>query len=317
MVRENLYQELQVVAFIDSNLAGTIRNGLPVFHPKVLGEKKPYEQFVLISTTNDYVFLEIEAICKEKGVQCCRLDMAILKLRKEKFLQAANLFDSESQLIYNKILEYRVFCQDKFAKLFTDNVYFGIPAFCRSNPNDIIIDCGAYVGDSAEQYIWKMNQFKQYIAIEPDIENFRAMQKRFKRLRDEWNFSEEKLTAIHCGVDEITSVMNLERRVNGLGSVVGRERMGDGGKVQFWALDDLLQEGFSFLKADIESYEYRLLKGGQKHIKKYHPRMAICIYHSMIDMYSIPLFIHEIDPSYRLAVRHHSYCYEETVLYAY
>ena len=59
MVRENLYQELQVVAFIDSNLAGTIRNGLPVFHPKVLGEKKPYEQFVLISTTNDYVFLKL------------------------------------------------------------------------------------------------------------------------------------------------------------------------------------------------------------------------------------------------------------------
>lgn len=32
---------------------------------------------------------------------------------------------------------------------------------------------------------------------------------------------------------------------------------------------------------------------------------------------SIPQLIHEIEPSYHLSVRHHSYCYEETVLYAY
>ena len=317
MIRENLYQELRVSAFIDSKLAGTNVNGFPVFHPKILDEKQPSEQFVLISTTNYRVYCEIEAICRLKGIPCCQLDAAVLKLRKEKFLQTANLLDTESRIIYNKLLEYRASCRDEYGSLFAGESYFGIHAFCRCSPNDIIVDCGAYVGDSAEQYIWKMNQFKQYTAIEPDIDNFTAMQRRFKRLREEWNLSEEKLTAIHCGVDESTGLKNLERRVDGLGSIAGGGKKNDDTVVQFWALDDLMPNGFSCLKADIESYEYRMILGAQKSIIKYHPRIAICIYHSMVDMFSIPQLIHKIEPSYHFAVRHHSYCYEETILYAY
>jgi hypothetical protein len=60
-----------------------------------------------------------------------------------------------------------------------------------------------------------------------------------------------------------------------------------------------------------------MLCGAQKTIQKYKPRMAICIYHNMVDMFSVPLLIHDILPTYRLAVRHHSYGYEDTVLYAY
>ena len=67
----------------------------------------------------------------------------------------------------------------------------------------------------------------------------------------------------------------------------------------------------------ITIYAYnRMLLGARNMIKKFHPRMAICIYHNMIDLYSIPQVIYDIDPGYRLAVRHHSYGYEETVLYA-
>ena len=55
--------------------------------------------------------------------------------------------------------------------------------------------------------------------------------------------------------------MNLERRVNGLGSIAGEVEKFDDTTVQFWALDDLMPKGFSFLKADIESYEYRMRQG--------------------------------------------------------
>lgn len=315
--RENLYQKLRVEAFIDSKLAGTIIYGFPVFQPRVLDEMNPREQFVLISTTNHRVFHEIESICNKKGISCCHLDAAILKLCREKFIQTSNLLDTESRILFNKLLKYRASCSNKYGSIFDGESYFGIPAFCCCSPNDIIVDCGAYVGDSAERYIWKMNQFKQYIAIEPDIDNFSAMQKRFKRLREEWNLPGEKLVAIHCGVDKMTRVMNLERRVNGLGSIAGEVEKFDDTLVQFWALDDLMPKGFSFLKADIESYEYRMLQGTRKIIRNFHPRIAVCIYHSMVDMFSIPQLIHEIEPSYHLSVRHHSYCYEETVLYAY
>ena len=89
-----------------------------------------------------------------------------------------------------------------------------------------------------------------------------------------------------------------------------------GSEVPFWAIDDFAKEKYTFLKADIESYEYRMLLGARNTIQQYRPRLAICIYHNMVDMYSIPELVHAINPDYRLSVRQHSYGYEETVLYA-
>jgi hypothetical protein len=109
----------------------------------------------------------------------------------------------------------------------------------------------------------------------------------------------------------------VESRVAGLGSVAADRPDTDSDGVAFWALDDLFPQGFSFLKADIESYEYRMLHGAKKTIQTYKPRMAICIYHNPIDLFSIPKYIHDIMPDYNLALRHHSHGFAETVLYAF
>ena len=89
------------------------------------------------------------------------------------------------------------------------------------------------------------------------------MKKRFARLREEWNLPGDKLIAIHGGVDSATKHMGMNSRVGGLGSIAS-EADGATGEVSFWALDDLLPEGCTFLKADIESFEYRMLCGAIK-----------------------------------------------------
>lgn len=315
MLRENLYEELRVEAFIDTKPAGKELYGFPVLSPDILGEEKAEELFVLISTTNSRVYHEISDIVSGFGIGCCLLDAMILKLRRIKFIEASKILEFESQIIYDNVLAQRVELLFLEKTVCASDPYFGMPDFYRADSNDVIVDCGAYVGDSAERFIWRMELFRKYIAIEPDSGNYRAMLKRFQRLREEWNIPEEKLIALHAGVDEISSTKHIESRVSGLGSIAGDVSSGE--EVKFWALDDLMTERYSFLKADIESYEYRMLRGARNSIKKYHPRMAICIYHNMVDMFSIPLLIHEMDSSYRLAIRHHSYGYEETVLYAF
>lgn len=72
----------------------------------------------------------------------------------------------------------------------------------------------------------------------------------------------------------------------------------------------------SFLKADIESYEYQMLLGAEKGIKKFRPLLAVCIYHNAVDFYSVILLIKKMVPEYHFAVRHHSENLDETVLYA-
>lgn len=90
----------------------------------------------------------------------------------------------------------------------------------------------------------------------------------------------------------------------------------EGPSCQTMTIDEMITEPFSFIKADIESYEYRMLLGARESIRKWKPRLAICIYHNAVDFYSIPLLVKSFVPEYKLAIRHHSFQTEEAVLYA-
>ena len=68
---------------------------------------------------------------------------------------------------------------------------------------------------------------------------------------------------------------------------------------------------------DIEGAEYRALKGGVKLIEKYHPKLAICLYHRLNDFWELPLLINKLVPEYKIFVRHHVPINEYgTVMYA-
>ncbi len=321
MLRENLYKELNIVGFIDSKKSGSTLNGLPVFRPNVLEEKNPETVFVLICTNNLWMFKEIDAELNKKKITHELMDSVIIKHKYAEYQKVMSLLDEHSKDIYQRMLIKRMNLELIDDDLYGGEAYFGIPEFCLSRPSDVMLDCGAYVGDSIERYIWRMEMYRRLVAIEPDRANYKALCKRVERLKTEWNLVDDRIVPILAGVDEKTYNTNLETRVGGLGSIISEDTKGTD-TLPFWAIDDLVKEKgwdkeITYIKADIESYEYRMLLGARRTIKECHPRMAICIYHNAVDMYSIPLLIHEIDGSYKFAVRHHSYSLAETVLYAY
>lgn len=67
---------------------------------------------------------------------------------------------------------------------------------------------------------------------------------------------------------------------------------------------------------DIEGSELRALMGSEETIKKYKPKLAICIYHKREDLITIPQYIKIIVPEYKLYLRAHFPYVSETVLYA-
>ncbi len=67
---------------------------------------------------------------------------------------------------------------------------------------------------------------------------------------------------------------------------------------------------------DIEGAEFDALKGAEKTIKKYKPKLAICVYHNPLDIVNIPLYIKELVPEYKIFLRHYSESSSETVCYA-
>ena len=83
------------------------------------------------------------------------------------------------------------------------------------------------------------------------------------------------------------------------------------------SLDNIIKnEKVTFIKMDVEGSELAALKGAKNTIIKYHPKLAICIYHKPEDILEIPAYILELVPEYKFYIRHYTSCMWETVLYA-
>ncbi|QHI72056.1 FkbM family methyltransferase [Aminipila terrae] len=96
--------------------------------------------------------------------------------------------------------------------------------------------------------------------------------------------------------------------INNLGNV----------KVQAVNLDSVLEEkeDISFIKMDVEGAELEALEGAKNTIQQFKPKLAICVYHKVEHHWEIPLYIKNLNPKYKIFMRHHNLMGIETVCYA-
>jgi hypothetical protein len=84
------------------------------------------------------------------------------------------------------------------------------------------------------------------------------------------------------------------------------------------ALDDWCRDNAvrpDFIKRDVEGAEVDALRGARHVITAYTPRLAVCLYHRLSDMWGIPPLLREMVPEYRFRCRKNA-PFVEFVLYA-
>jgi FkbM family methyltransferase len=95
---------------------------------------------------------------------------------------------------------------------------------------------------------------------------------------------------------------------------------GQSGSTSTISIDDFVTknnlEKVDFIKMDIEGAELPALKGAVETIKKFRPKLAIAIYHSMEDFINIPEWILSLNLDYELFIGHYTIHAEETVCFA-
>lgn len=188
------------------------------------------------------------------------------------------------------------------------------------------IDVGAYDGDTLELFLSKGKNFGKnmniYVGFEPDKRNFSNLLKRIQTLRQD--FPDTVYIPIMAGCGDCFDVLNLYCDVDN-GSIsrltqipgIDLKEFDFTQKVFIMKPDDtFINLGFHLIKMDTEGYELPCLKGMQRIIREYKPILMVSLYHKPEDLYEIPKFIKQIDPTYRLYVRVHGTFFMETVLYA-
>jgi FkbM family methyltransferase len=81
------------------------------------------------------------------------------------------------------------------------------------------------------------------------------------------------------------------------------------------SLDNIINSKVDFIKLDIEGAEVEAINGAKNIIEKYKPKLAICIYHKQTDFINIPKIIMELNPDYKVYLRHYTQGVFETVMY--
>ena len=313
--------KLNIEAFIDGNpqKIGTTFLNKPVISLKDCLEK--YEKpLIFINAGTPKTIKEVSNILNLKNVDYEILDKYIFSENKDKILKVYNFLEDDlSKETYANLILARMNEANLNYSLVKDDQYFDLPEFRQNDPNEIFVDCGAYVGDTIEKYLFiKQGIFKQIYAFEPEQRNFEALNYRTDRLNKEWALSSEKIKIINAAVSDIDSQGEIASANQDSPSLGAKITQNNNGSIPIIKLDSFFSnKKITFLKADIESYEQKLLLGARNIISRDKPLLAICIYHNAYDMFEIPLLIKEINPNYKMYIRQHYYGLSDTIIYSY
>lgn len=309
---------IHVTAFCDNSIhmQGKTICGKPCFSFEDI--KKIDDVFVIVAITRKSNLLAVCGQLSEAGLNFVSFRALISALNQPELQEVMDsLRDDMSKRVFTTLLcagadnDY-----DSISAVCSPDQYFCIPQLFDESNSGSFVDCGAYVGDSLEQILWKVQPAPERIyAFEPGAVQFKALEFRRERLLREWALKPDQIVCVQAGAGCQDGSMELDTSV-GLSSAHLSSESSNANTVSIRSLDSFLRdEKVAFIKADVEGAELDLLRGAEGIIRQQKPSLAICIYHRASDYFIIPKYIRSLVPEYKMAIRHHTIAMTETVLY--
>jgi FkbM family methyltransferase len=168
----------------------------------------------------------------------------------------------------------------------------------------VIIDAGAFDGDSARRFALAALGTATIISLEPDPTNFaRLRRRRIPGLRP-----------VCLGAWD-----RRDRLAFADGGSSGRIRDSGGTTVDVDTIDAIVRaqrlDRVDLIKLDVEGAEARALAGAADTLARWRPKLQVSIYHRRRDLFELPQALMTDLPDYRWFVGHHGPWHTETDLY--
>ena len=222
-----------------------------------------------------------------------------------------SLADDKSRETLLAYINQKISMDYKYLKSVKADVQYFDPEIVKLMENEALVDAGAYVGDTVLSFIRQLektgiNTWDAIYSFEPDPRNYKKL--------SELNI-ENFYTFMLATSDHKDSVSFL---TVGKGSSSGIT-VSDENSIQIQSdeIDDVLDgKKVTFIKMDVEGYELASLKGARRIIENQRPKLAICIYHKLNDLWEIQKYIESVVDGYKYYIRAYEDTATELVLYA-
>lgn len=213
----------------------------------------------------------------------------------------ALLADEQSRQVFSATLNYKLSGNIDYLFACTTQREVDLRTLIRPTQQESYLDLGAYNGDTLKE-LGRLTdwQWQQAIAVEPDRRSCRKLRLLAEQLAQRGLAVEVHESGIWDSCGEL-----------GFSDSGGRQSTFCGAEKRLVPVTtiDAVAAGrpLSFIKMDVEGAELQALRGGMRTLKQYKPKLFVAAYHYDMDLFRLPLYLHELVPTYRIYLRKHPY----------
>ncbi len=208
----------------------------------------------------------------------------------------ALLSDEQSRRVYKSILKFYYTGEISLLDEITTAKSEAFDNILKLGNNEVYVDLGAYNGDTIDEFLhYSKGEYRKIIAFEPNSKNFEKLKKNCGNLKntDLWQL----------GAYSKNTFLDFNNKA-GRNSAISE----NGTKTRVATVDSVLcGSSASYIKADVEGADYETLLGMKNTLKNFKPKLNFSAYHRFEDIFKLPLLVKELNPTYKIYLRHHPY----------
>lgn len=234
------------------------------------------------------------------GDDIFNLDFAIKN--KESLQKAYNLMaDEQSKEVFENTVLFLITGELEYLWKSQSTKDEAFKNILKLNENESYLDLGAYRGDTIEEFLkYTNNSYNTITALEPDAKNYKKLCAYAENFNNTnlynlgiWNNDTEMFFESCSGRSATLFVAELDKKVTSL---------------KVTSIDSLYQNAkLSYIKMDVEGAEEQALQGAVNTLQLQKPKLNIAAYHRSQDIFKLPIIINQINPDYKIYLRHHPY----------
>lgn len=324
----------EIIAYFDSNvnLHGNKKNNIKIYNPINIKEMVEFNNAAVVITSSYQHEISIE-LTERYGVSQDKIfpyitemfskhfNPALISDNYSKIKRVNNYFgDYESINYFNSLIKFRWTMNPLFLKPNSKIKGFFQYDNSKLGPQygDYIIDCGAYIGDTVELYINRLDRKCKIYAIEAYPPNYERLLYTIKQNKIEGN-----VIPLNIAVDSKPGTIKMpisDRNINPRKSIKDTSNA-NYFEVNVDTIDGLVEKlkipKIDFIKMDIEGSELEALKGAANTIKKYKPSLVLSAYHVPEHIWELVDMAKKLNNNYKIFAGHHPKCIYEIEYYLY